>query len=132
MSFTDFLPVDPSALPGDFTDVFETPVTGPLPYDPSTDELSLGVPTIAAPLAIQPSGAGVLADLSSLLHSATQPVVQFYADQAAIARAKGLTDIAKAQTANATQVARAGQPSPYVFLAAGLGALALVMMAGRR
>jgi hypothetical protein len=32
-----------------FPDDFETPVTGPLPaYDPSTDELSLGVPQVPA------------------------------------------------------------------------------------
>lgn len=114
----------------DFLDSFVPP--DPSAMIPSFDESSL-VPSgvISAPVAIQPSGAGILSDLGTLVHSATAPLTQFYADQAAIARAKGQTAIVNAQTANAVQAARAGQPSPYFLLAAGVGVLALVMASKR-
>jgi hypothetical protein len=95
-------------------------------FDPSTFQLP-----IQAPTSILPSGAGVLSDLGNLVHSATQPIIQYYTDQAAIARAQGQTAIAKAQTANQVKVAAAGSPSLYFLIAAGVGVLGLVLVARR-
>lgn len=125
MSFTDIF--DPSAFDASNLDIpTDWASTG---FDFSVPSFSFDFPTITPPINIQPSGGGILTDLGNLVHSATAPITQFYTDQAAIERAKGLTAIAKAQTANQVQVAKAGAPSPYFLIAAGVGVLALVLVA---
>lgn len=107
-----------------------------VPPDPSAmvaspDESSLFA-SITPPTSFMPSGNGILADLGSLLHATTGPITQFYGDQAAIARAKGLTAIANAQTANAVQTAKVGLPSPQFLIIAGLGLVGALALSRRR
>lgn len=113
----------------DFVDSFVA--SDPSAMVSSFDDSALPWGNLSLPTQIMPSGQGVLSDLGNLVHSATAPIVQYYGDQAAIARAKGLVPIANAQTANAVRVAGAGAPSPYFLIAAGVGVLALVLVSKR-
>lgn len=83
--------------------------------------------SVAAPAASQ----GFLASLNNLAAQVTGAAKSFYQTQAEIEAAKASAQIARAQGANAVQVARTGTPSLNVMLLGGAALVAVFLVMDR-